>query len=292
MKIKICKIWLTGILITGLLNQLVIAQDGAKLFEACADCHSIGGGKMIGPDLKGITKRRSNEWLVGFIQSSTKVINAGDPDAKAVFKEYESTLMPDNTVSADQINQILGFIDGEKTGVRTSDPYEDAKAAAAQKRLDSILKANSPNDIIEGKNLFYGSIGFENGGAACASCHNAVFYNSGRGGLLARDLTKAHSRLGGFPGTKGLIKSAPFPSMKETYKNNPITEDEAAYLQLFLKCTDAQNPVQPVVKKAWFFQSALLVSLLIALAITLIWFKRKRLSVNHFILKRQERFSK
>ncbi len=287
MKIGIYKTGLTCLLILGLFYQTIIAQDGAKLFEDCADCHTIGGGKLTGPDLKGVTKRRSNEWLVSFIQSSAKVINSGNADAKALYKEYENTEMPDNVLTDAQVNQILAYIDGGKTETAAVDPQK----AAAKHRIDSVLKANSPNDIIEGKDLFYGNMRFENGGASCASCHNATFYKIGYGGSLAKDLTKAHSRLGGFAGTKGIIKSAPFPSMKETYKDNPITEDEAAYLQLFLKSTDAQNPVQPQVKKFWFLQYALVLSLFIALIITLIWFKRKKLSVNHAILKRQERYS-
>ncbi len=288
MKIYIYKTGLTCLLIIGLFNQTIIAQDGAKLFEACIDCHTIGDGKLTGPDLKGITKRRSNEWLVSFIQSSAKVINSGDADAKALFKEWENTEMPDNALSDEQVNQILAFIDGGKTETAAVDPQK----AAAKHRIDSVLKANSPNDILVGKELFNGEMRFENGGASCASCHNATFYKIGTGGSLAKDLTKAHSRIGGFAGTKGIIKSAPFPSMKETYKDNPITEDEALFLQLFLKSTDAQNLVQPEVKKVWFFQYALVLSLIIILLITIIWFKRKRLSVNHNILRRQERYSK
>jgi len=288
MKIYIYKTGLTCLLIIGLFNQVITAQDGAKLFEACADCHTIGGGKLTGPDLKGITKKRSNAWLLPFIQSSSKVINSGDADAKALFKEWENTEMPDNPLSDEQVNQLLAYIDGGKTEAVDVDPQK----AAAKHRIDSVLKANSSTDILEGKDLFYGNMRFENGGASCASCHNATFYKVGYGGSLAKDLTKAHSRLGGFAGTKGIIKSAPFPSMKETYKDNPVTEDEAVFLQLFLKSTDAQNPVQPVANKMWFFNYALLLSLFIALIITLIWFKRKKLSVNHAILKRQERYSK
>ena len=268
-------------------NIQVTAQDGETLFKPCAACHSIGGGKMVGPDLKGITKRRTNDWLVQFVQSSGKLIKAGDPDAVAIFKQYNNIPMVDYALSAEQVNSILAYIDGG-VGSETIDP----KQAALKQKIDSMLKANSPLDILAGKELFNGERHFENGGAACTACHNATYNNSGKGGLLAKDLTKAYSRLGGFAGIKGIIASAPFPSMLETYKNNVITEEENAQLQLFLKSTDEQNPTQPIVKKIWFFHSALLVGVLIVLFIALMWFKRKRGNVNIDILKRQEKYSK
>lgn len=288
MKNKIFKIWLLSILINGLFNQLVLAQDGAALYKPCKDCHTIGEGPGVGPDLKGITKRRKNDWLVRFIQSSAKVINSGDADANALYKQFDNTEMPDNALTVDQVNQILTYIEGGKIESAAVDPIE----AARKKRADSLLKANSSKDILVGKELFNGEVGFENGGAPCSSCHNATFYNFGKGGLFAKDLTKAHSRLHGEAKIKGLIVSAPFPSMLETYKNNPVTDDEITYLQLFLKNTDAQNPIQPVVKQIWFLQWGIALSLLITLVISIVWYKRKRLSVNHSILKRQERYSK
>lgn len=287
MKQKMNILALTSFLLTGLLIQQVTAQDGAALYKTCAACHTIGGGKTVGPDLKGITKRRTNDWLVQFIQSSGKLIKSGDPDAVAVFKQFNNIPMPDNALTVDQVNKILAHIDGGAGGAAI-----DPKQAALQHKVDSMLKTNSPLDILAGKELFKGERRLENGGASCTSCHNATYNNSGKGGILAKDLTKAYSRLGGFAGIKGIIASAPFPSMLATYKNHPVTEIENAQIQLFLKNTDEQNPVQPVVEKTWFLYAAMIVGLFILLTITGLWFKRKRFSVNHAILKRQERYSK
>lgn len=287
MKQKMNILALTSFLLTGLLFQQATAQDGATLYKTCVACHTIGGGKTIGPDLKGITKRRTNEWLVQFIQSSTAMVKAGDPDAVAVFKEYNNIPMPDNALTVDQINKILAHIDGGAGGA-----VIDPKQAALQHKVDSMLKTNSPLDILAGKELFNGERRFENGGASCTSCHNVTYNNVGNGGILAKDLTKAYSRLGGFTGIKGMIASAPFPSMLETYKNHPVTETENAQIQLFLKNADEQNPVQPLVEKTWFLHAATVVGLFILLAITGLWFRRKRFSVNHAILKRQEKYSK
>jgi cytochrome c2 len=287
MKYLIWTIALTSYFIGGVFLNKAQAQDGATLFKPCAACHTIGGGKTIGPDLKGITKLRTNEWLVKFIQSSTAMIKAGDPDAVALFKQYNNIPMPDNALTAEQVNLILAHIDGGAGGAAI-DPLQ----AAIQHKVDSLLKANSPLDILAGKELFNGESRFENGGASCTTCHNTTYNNTGKGGLLAKDLTKAYSRLGGFVGLKGIIANAPFPSMLETYKNHPVTEIENAQLQLFLKSADEQNPAQPQVKQTWFLYSGVVAGLFFLMVITGFWSERKRKSVNHFILKRQERYSK
>jgi mono/diheme cytochrome c family protein len=288
MKIKIFTIALTGFLIAGLFNRPVNAQDGTELFKTCAACHSIGGGKIVGPDLKGITKRRTNDWLINFVQSPVRMMKSGDADAIAIFKEFNNLPMPDNALTADQINKILAHIDGGDVGGKAVDP----QIAAKKQQLDSLLKSNSKEGILAGKELFNGTKRFQNGGVSCASCHNATYNSIGKGGNLAKDLTKVFSRLGGFAGIKGIIAAPPFPSMNESYKNHPITDEENTYIQLFLKSTDDQNPANPIIEKAWFVYPAFILSIFIALIIAAIWIRRKTLSVNQVILDRQIRQSK
>lgn len=267
----------------------VQGQEGAELFRPCAACHSIGGGRMIGPDLKGVTRLRTNEWLIKFIQSPVGMLKSGDQYAKEIFAEFNNVPMPDNKLTAEQINMILQYIDGGNASASNS---ADPEKIALQHRIDSILKTNSRFDSEKGSALFNGSIRFSNGGASCISCHNATYNNSSRGGTLAKDLTKSFTRLNGYAGLKGIIALPPFPSMATAYKNNELTEEEIAYLQLFLRSADAQNPVEPVIQKTWFLHSALTIGLVLILLIALLWWRRKRKSVNDNILKRQERFSR
>jgi cytochrome c2 len=289
MKIRFLKFVSLGLLTISLLySQTTEAQDGATLYKSCAACHSIGGGKMAGPDLKGVTKRRTKEWLVKFIQSPVKMQKAGDADAVALFKEYNNMPMPDNAMTEEQISKLLEHIDGGALGDDAIDP----KLAASQHRVDSILNTNSPQDIQIGRELFYGTRRFANGGVSCASCHNATNEGENKGGILAKDLTKAHSRVGGFAGIKGFILSAPFPSMSQSYKNAPVTDDEIAYIGLFLKHTDEQNVTEPAKSSAWIMSYTLVAAFLIVAAILLIWGRRRRTSVNEEIIKRQEKISK
>ena len=49
------------------------ASNGKSLFEQkCSACHTIGGGRLVGPDLKGVTETRSQEWLTNFISDRAK----------------------------------------------------------------------------------------------------------------------------------------------------------------------------------------------------------------------------
>jgi mono/diheme cytochrome c family protein len=55
--------------------------------ENCTACHTIGGGRLTGPDLKGVTTRKDRPWLVKFIQNPQAVIDAGDPYARQLLDE-------------------------------------------------------------------------------------------------------------------------------------------------------------------------------------------------------------
>lgn len=86
-----------------------VAQ-GKTLFETkCASCHSIGGGKKVGPDLKGVAKTRSHDWLIGFITAPDKVIASGDPTAAQLVKEYGMP-MPSLGISKTDAEAILAYI--------------------------------------------------------------------------------------------------------------------------------------------------------------------------------------
>src|SRR4051812_38076999 len=64
--------------------------EAKKIFnQRCTACHSFGKGIKVGPDLKGVTKRRERPWLLKFIRSSQTVIGAGDPVASKLFADFK-----------------------------------------------------------------------------------------------------------------------------------------------------------------------------------------------------------
>ncbi len=289
MKKNIRIIMLTISIVVLMISNIANAQDGAILFKDCAACHSIGGGRMVGPDLKGVTKRRTKAWLTQFIQSSTKLIQSGDPDAVAIFKEFNNSPMKDYPLTQEQIDELLDYISGGKfSGNEKIDP----KKLAEQKLADSVLKGEKHNDILRGETLFNGEKRFANRGASCAVCHNVTYFNISNGGKLAKDLTNAFKRLNGYAGIKGVIGNPPYPSMLETYKNNPLTEVEIALLQLYLKSANNQNQNGPKKSMDFLLIIGSVLTVFIGVAICYLWRKRRRQSVNYAILKRQKKHSK
>ena len=110
-------------------------------WATCGACHSIGKGRLVGPDLKGVTERRDEAWLISFIRSSQTMVKEGDTAAINVFEAYGKIPMPDNALSEDDVKALLNYI-------KTYDPVAE-KAAAA----NVVVKTN-PN-FLENQNSFF-----------------------------------------------------------------------------------------------------------------------------------------
>jgi nitrite reductase (NO-forming) len=83
------------------------AAQGKLNFESkCFACHSVGQGKKVGPDVLGVTKRRSEDWLKRWLKSPEKMLES-DPDAKAMLKEYNNLPMPNQNLSDAEIRQYI-----------------------------------------------------------------------------------------------------------------------------------------------------------------------------------------
>ncbi|HIO67170.1 MAG TPA: c-type cytochrome [Flavobacteriales bacterium] len=87
-------------------------HPGAAIFKQnCATCHTIGEGKLTGPDLQDVHKRvPSEEWMVPWIRSSSAVIKSGDAYAMEIFEEYNKVQMTDNTLSDEDIWKVIDYI--------------------------------------------------------------------------------------------------------------------------------------------------------------------------------------
>ncbi|RLA38197.1 MAG: respiratory nitrate reductase subunit gamma [Gammaproteobacteria bacterium] len=102
--------------------------SGEDIFKQnCVVCHRTDDQKMVGPGLKGINEKRSEEWLNSWIKNSQKLIESGDQDAIAIYEEYNKTLMlPYEMYSDDEIKSVLAYIDvaGEAGGteIATASP--------------------------------------------------------------------------------------------------------------------------------------------------------------------------
>ena len=72
-------------------------------------CHSTAGqGRELGPDMVGVTKRRTEEWLTRWLRSPEKMLES-DPDAKLMLKEYNNLPMPNQNLSHAEIRQFIRY---------------------------------------------------------------------------------------------------------------------------------------------------------------------------------------
>ena len=94
----------------------VHAQDGAQLFRTnCGACHTVGKGKLVGPDLKDVQDRHTEQWIFKWVHSSQTLVKAGDKDAVKLFNDNSQIPMPDQALSDNDVKTILAFIKTEGT---------------------------------------------------------------------------------------------------------------------------------------------------------------------------------
>ena len=93
----------------------VYAQpDGAALFKAqCAQCHSTGANKIIGPGLKDVHTRRNEEWLLKWTKNSQAVIKSGDQYAVDLYNKYNQTAMPSFALADEEVKAIFAYVKAE-----------------------------------------------------------------------------------------------------------------------------------------------------------------------------------
>ena len=287
-------------------------QRGLELFNTtgiCFTCHTIGRGRLIGPDLANMHERRENDWLVSFIKSSQTLVKNGDAEAVKLFNEYNMIPMPDALALSDtDIQAVIDFIKvaSKALAVDPADTEATAEDQAAAEPASAAEPAVAGSTVVEsktvepapegdsaiGEKLFVGLIRLENKGPSCNSCHHVNADNVIAGGSLAKDLTREYSTLGG--GAAGMVAieaflaGAPFPAMTEAYGDKPLTREEIVNLAAFLRQIDQTHEDHKVKN----YGQTLLFSGILGAAVLMgvfpiLWRKRKRGSVNQELFERQ-----
>ncbi len=90
--------------------DLALASEGAALFQSrgCIGCHTIGGGRLTGPDLQGVTERREADWVISMIANPDSMLKV-DPEARKLFAEY-MTPMLNVGLTRDQARAIYEYL--------------------------------------------------------------------------------------------------------------------------------------------------------------------------------------
>lgn len=259
-------------------NQLPGSSDFEK---RCYSCHNIGGGDKKGPDLRGVTERRSHIWLRDFIQSPAAMNRKGDAETGALFKKYAPEVMPDQPLTPEQMDSILTLID---TFSKRGETFIPAGA-----KLSCPIQAG---DIESGHDLFTGRANLSNRGAACIACHNVSGSGPLGGGTLGPDLTAVNLKYRD-PELIAILQNPNFPMMKSAFGMRPLTDEEIVRLFAYFQNARLENPtaqVQPAGAPPkinfWFPAAGFLALVAAFFALNRIWRNRLR-GVREEIVRRR-----
>jgi mono/diheme cytochrome c family protein len=199
------------------------AADGEAIFrDKCVGCHSIGGGRLIGPDLKGVTAQRDPQWLASFIAGPDKVLAAGDPTATALLKQFNNVQMPNLGLSQAQVAAVIAYL--------------QAPGGVVTQTTAVALPAGDP---VRGKALFLGDVHLHNGGPPCMGCHSIDSAGVLGGGVMGPNLTQAFAKYGD-AGLASALANIPFPVMKPIYADHPLAPEEQADLRTYIQAAASQ----------------------------------------------------
>lgn len=249
--------------------------DGKTLFQQkCVVCHTIGSGPRIGPDLKGVTQRRDRAWLSRWVREPDKMLAEKDPLAAKLLKEFNNIPMPNLALTSAEAAAVIAYLE------------EALREAPATTAANEATEPTS-DEIERGQNLFQGRVRFANGGPSCISCHHVKNDAIIGGGILAKELTTAFSRIGG-EGVRAILGGPPFPVMQAAYKGMPFTDDEIRALAGFLQHADKEHAYQQPRDYGWGLFSAGAGGVVVLLGFySVMGRRRKRQSVNQDIYDRQ-----
>jgi len=74
----------------------------------CSSCHKFTDEKLVGPGWKGVTTRRTPEWIMNFITNPDPMIDK-DPEAQAML-ELCLVRMPSQNLADDEARNLLEFM--------------------------------------------------------------------------------------------------------------------------------------------------------------------------------------
>lgn len=226
----------------------IFAQDTPDYFrQNCTSCHTIGGGRLTGPDLKDVTKRQTREWLAKYLLNPRAMIDSGDAYAKKIFEESRNVPMPTPPgINPDRAQKLLDLIEAESkleksqfVGLQVSTaPFTDADRAC-------------------GRNIYLGAQRLSGGGTACISCHSMNNAPALGGGRLGPDLTNVFERLKGRVALSAWLMAPGTETMQPIFKNHPLTSDEIQSLVAYFESTAAEQPADASRAQVAFLLSGL-----------------------------------
>ena len=268
---------LVALTLLGLSPMTVYPQQAATDFrQQCVSCHTIGGGRLTGPDLKDVGQRRDREWLLRFIRNPKAVIDSGDAYALQLYEDSRRVMMPVVAgMTEDRATALLDLIDAE-----SELPESQFKG------LEISDRPFTDRDVAAGRALFLGHRDSADGATACLSCHTVRSIGGLGGGRLGPDLTRAYERLGGRMNMGAWLFAPATPTMAPLFRDNALDADEILALLAFFEDASKKGGEDDTVALLNFFFLALGGLIFLLAVFDAIWKKRFR-SVRALLVERR-----
>ncbi len=198
----------------------------------CMSCHTIGGGRLVGPDLKDVHERKDRAWLSRFIVDPAAVLASGDAYALKIQSESRGVVMP--AVPGMDLERAQALLDL----IETESALERSQFAGVQISERPFTR----DDVRLGREIFLGIKPLSAGGPACVSCHSVKGIGVLAGGGLAPELSAVYERLSGRKGLATWLSAPATTTMQSVYESRPF-DAEADILPLVAYFADlAQHP--------------------------------------------------
>lgn len=86
-----------------------MAESGLKVYDVkCGSCHKLTEERLVGPGWKGVTARRTPEWVMNFATNVDEML-AKDPEAQAQL-EICLVRMPNQNLTDDDARHVYEFM--------------------------------------------------------------------------------------------------------------------------------------------------------------------------------------
>lgn len=208
------------------------AQDAADFFrQNCTNCHTVGGGRLTGPDLKNVTQRKERPWLTRFLQDPKAMIDSGDAYAQKLQSDARGVVMPTiQGMTPERAQLLLDLLEAE------------SKLAKSQFAGLQISTAPfTPQEVAEGRAFFTGEKKFAAGAPSCTSCHTMRGLSGLGGGRLGPDLTRVYERLQGRKALAQWLVAPASPTMQPVFKKSALKPEEIMPLVAYLESAAKQG---------------------------------------------------
>jgi len=90
------------------LDEAMVTKGDGIFNSKCIACHKLTNEKLVGPGFKGVSDKRTPEWIMNFI-TNTNVMLDSDLVAQQLMVVCISR-MPNQNLSDDEARQMLEFI--------------------------------------------------------------------------------------------------------------------------------------------------------------------------------------